>query len=247
MLIHRAQYKFNYGTTEESFTVKGIKEVYGKAARRLYLVEWCDHPGSESWEPEHLLLEDGCKPTIDEFWLRSKKNLASAYHLDPNDKPRCWVCGWSSSKSDKPRYLKAHLTRKKHWWSTHRNRLSAKKDVRRDKLEARQEALPKVKWGNKPVKNCWRFKYLGSVFTPDGRQINGRCLLKDSASAHKGWSNAKHVNRRPGVKLRLYKSAVCSIMVYGAECWKLDSSTCRMLNEVNEAMLTHITGSQDPS
>ena len=31
-------------------------------------------------------------------------------------------------------------------------------------------------------------------------------------------------------------------MVYGAECWKLDDRTCRMLNGVNAAMLTHITG-----
>ena len=44
------------------------------------------------------------------------------------------------------------------------------------------------------------------------------------------------------LKLRLYKSAVCSILVYGSEAWKLDEQTCRMLNGANTTMLTHITG-----
>ena len=154
MKIHSAGCKFNYGTTEETFDVKSIREVFGKKARRLYLVEWRDYPGSDSWEPEHMLLEDGCKPTIDEFWLRSKRNPASAFYPEPEDRPRCWVCGWTSNKSNKPRVLKCHLTRKKHWWSSSRARLTAKKDVRRDKLEEKQKALPKIKWGKKPVKNC---------------------------------------------------------------------------------------------
>ena len=154
MQIHSASCKFNYGTTEETFAVQNIKEVFGKKVRRLFLVEWRDHPGSDSWEPEHMLLEDGCKPTIDEFWLRSKKNPANAFYPEPNDRPRCWVCGWASAKSDKQRVLKCHLTRKKHWWSTDRARLTAKKDVHRDKLEDRQKQLPKVNWGERPVKNC---------------------------------------------------------------------------------------------
>ena len=101
-----------------------------------------------------MLLEDGCKPTIDEFWLRSERNPANAFYPEPNNRNRCWVCGWASAKSNKLRVLKCHLTRKKHWWSSARARLTAKRDVRRDKLEGRQKKLPKVKWGTKPVKNC---------------------------------------------------------------------------------------------
>ena len=44
------------------------------------------------------------------------------------------------------------------------------------------------------------------------------------------------------LKLRLHKSAVCSIMLYGAEAWKLDEQTRRRLNGANVAMVTHITG-----
>ena len=154
MLVHSAGCKFNHGATEETFEVNDIKAVYGRAVRKLYLVEWRDHPGKDSWEPEHMLLEDGCKPTIDEFWARSKRNPANQFFPEPEGKPRCWVCGWSS-KSNNPRYLKAHLTRKKHWWDTSRPRLTAKKDVRSDKLEVHQKSLPKVKWGTTPpVKNC---------------------------------------------------------------------------------------------
>ena len=147
---------------------------------RLYLVEWHDHPDSDSWEPEHMLLEDGYKPTIDEFWLRSAKKPASDFHPEPDNKHRCWVCGWASKNSSKLRMLKCHLTREKHWWSTDRARLTAKKDLCRDKLEERQKKLQKVRWGEKPVKNCWRFKYLGAIFTPDGRQMEDVCSRRGS-------------------------------------------------------------------
>ena len=79
-------------------------------------------------------MQDGCKPTIDEFWLRTGGNPAQDFHPDPDGKQRCWVCGWAS-KSNDARYLKAHLTKKKHKWNTKRARLTAKKDVKCDKLK----------------------------------------------------------------------------------------------------------------
>ena len=44
------------------------------------------------------------------------------------------------------------------------------------------------------------------------------------------------------LKLRLYKAACCSILVYGSEAWILDETTCKMLNGANASILSHITG-----
>ena len=36
------------------------------------------------------------------------------------------------------------------------------------KLEAQQDVLPKVRWGEEEVDNCLQFPYLGSIFQTDG-------------------------------------------------------------------------------
>ena len=42
---------------------------------------------------------------------------------------------------------------KKHVWTKPRAHLTERRDIKRDKLEAAQDKLPKVKWGNKDVSN----------------------------------------------------------------------------------------------
>ena len=46
----------------------------------------------------------------------------------------------------------------------------------------------------------------------------------------------------PRLKMRLYVSAVCSMMIYGSEAWKLDEQTMRALNFANSKMVSSITG-----
>ena len=46
----------------------------------------------------------------------------------------------------------------------------------------------------------------------------------------------------PRLKMRLYVSAVCSIMIYGAEAWRLDDEAKRALNGANSKMVSTITG-----
>ena len=46
----------------------------------------------------------------------------------------------------------------------------------------------------------------------------------------------------PRLKMRLYVSAVCSIMIYGSEAWILDAATQRALNGANSKMVSQITG-----
>ena len=64
--------------------------------------------------------------------------------------------------------LKAHKTRAKH----HVEEMikvsgQARKEAKRKKMEEVQEKLPVVMWGDKPADNCWKFQYLGAIFTPD--------------------------------------------------------------------------------
>ena len=91
--------------------------------------------------------------------------------------------------------------------------------------------------------NCWLFQYLGSLFTPDGSQEEDVRSRIAQAKARAGkMRNVWKEEISMQLKLRLYKSAVCSILVYGAEAWQLDEHTIRMLNGANAAMITHITG-----
>ena len=53
------------------------------------------------------------------------------------------------------------------------------------------------------------------------------------------WADKRlHFNLR----LRLYKSSVCSVMTYGSEAWKLDEKVSKALNGANSQMMSVITG-----
>ena len=45
-----------------------------------------------------------------------------------------------------------------------------------------------------------------------------------------------------GLKLRLYKACVCSILTYGSEAWTLNAEITRALNGANAQMMSVITG-----
>ena len=46
-----------------------------------------------------------------------------------------------------------------------------------------------------------------------------------------------------GLKLRLYKACVCSILTYGSEAWILNTEVTRAINGANAQMMAVITGS----
>ena len=159
MQVHRATCTFNYATTNEVYEVEEIRDVFGRAERKLFKVKWAgyaeDDADATSWEPERLLLRDGCKDSIDDFWLRNKLNPAADYYPSRDGKQRCWVCGWDTD-SKRPGVLKAHLTRAKHHWHKQeraRTHAQAVKDVKGCKLKAMQQAKPHVYWHDVEVKN----------------------------------------------------------------------------------------------
>ena len=139
MQQHRISCTFNYGTTANAFPVEEVRAVFGKRERRLFKVKWQgyaeDHPKATTREPKYLLLMDGCKESIDEFWSRTELNPLP---MTVRAKHRCWICGWKT-ESKRPGVLKAHLTRAKHKWSKQKKarvHAQAKKDIKKLKLEA---------------------------------------------------------------------------------------------------------------
>ena len=90
--------------------------------------------------------------------------------------------------------------------------------MEKDKLEAAQDKLPKVKWGDKNVANSWQFPYLGSLFQPNGDRmpdVRTRCAMaKTRAGALRHiWAGKLPLD----LKLRLYVACCCSILVWGSE------------------------------
>ena len=153
--IHSSKCTFCYSVNEEKFEVESIKAVFGKKERRMFEVRWTNHPGEDSWVLEDSLMEDGCKPAIDEFWTSSRKNPALDYYPDKQHPHRCWICGWHSKSEDENmqrRCLKAHITRSKHNWEKKRAHITAKKDAEQKKRKAMQDKLPHVYWDKKQVK-----------------------------------------------------------------------------------------------
>ena len=245
MLRHKCSCRFGYTwISEKQYEVAEILDVFGRIERRLFLVRWTNYPGEDSWQSGHMLMEDGCMESIKEFWIKSGKNPAQDYYPPPDGKSRCWICAWTCKKPDDGRYLKAHLTRSGHWWDAQRAHVTAKKDIKRDKIEQRQETMAPVKWGDKEVRNCWRFEYLGSLVQCDGSHIPD--VLRRVAMAKARAGALRHIwastTLTLTLKLRLYTAACCSIMTYGAEAWHLDEQTCRILRGANAFMLSHITG-----
>ena len=95
-----------------------------------------------------------------------------------------------------------------------------------------------------PAENCWEFEYLGAIFTADGKQTTD--VKRRIAMAQTRHGQMRHIWNSPHLhmrlKLRLYVSAVYSVMIYGAEAWTLDAATKRALNGANSKMVSAITG-----
>ena len=245
MKIHTCNCNYNYGLTDAKWEVERIIGVFGNSSRKLFLVQWTGRPGEDSWQKEHSLLEDGCAQSIKQFWDQSGKNPALDFYPDPEGEPgtRCWMCGWKNSAKNKQLGLKTHIRRKQHRWSKRRSHLAERKDIKLKKLTELQKQLPKVRWGNKDIDNSLLFLYLGSLFQTDGDQTPD--VLSKCARTKARAGTLRHIwaaDLPMDLKLRLYISACCSILVYGSEGWLLNEETCRHINGVNAYMLSHITG-----
>ena len=120
----------------------------------------------------------------------------------------------------------------------------AVKRVRDDKLVAKQKLLhEKVHCGNDVLKNVFRFKYLGAVFSANGDQAYD--IKRRIALAMTRMGQLRHIfnsNIGFGLKMRIYKTAICSLFTYGSEAWAMNTQAKAMLNGANARCLSRFTG-----
>ena len=73
---------------------------------------------------------------------------------------------------------------------------------------------------------------------PDVRIRIARARQRFGKMRHIWGNKTLHQNLR----MRLYKSSVCSILTYGSEAWTLTAEVCAALNGANSNMVSVITG-----
>ena len=108
--------------------------------------------------------------------------------------------------------------------------------------------VPKVKCCGIELKNNFKFKYLGSMFTADGEQDMDlrRRTGMETARCGQLRSILSSKNIPLATKLKIYKCAVDSLFTYGNEAWTLTDKCLRRLNGANVSCLSRFTGKTRP-
>ncbi|KAI8520998.1 28S ribosomal protein S24, mitochondrial [Branchiostoma belcheri] len=119
----------------------------------------------------------------------------------------------------------------------------ADKEVQRQKRLAKEKERPHVTLQGQQLENVHAFDYLGSRMQCDGDQeadVNYRMVI-----AQTRFSSLQHIwrdHRLPhSMKVRLYKSSVCSTLTHSCEAWDLTRDVTRMINGFNSRCLQVIT------
>ena len=144
------------------------------------------------------------------------------------------------------RGMKLHLKR---WCNGGKTKLSRKgsladKAVQVSKRKEAEQKKPHVMIEGEQIENVYFFEYLGCKFTADGdsmADIKHRLDIAQAAfgSLNKLWSD----HRLPtSMKLRLYKTAVCSTLTHACEAWDFTKEARRTVNGFNSRCLNRLTG-----
>ena len=111
-----------------------------------------------------------------------------------------------------------------------------------------QTERPEIPCDGHNLKNVFHFKYLGTIFTADAEQRHDiRTWIAKSytrCGQLRSVFDARDLSTQ--LKLRLYQTAVCSILTYGCETWRLTPPVMRQLNGANSRMLSRLTGKSIP-
>ena len=193
------------------FYIDEIIAVRGRTGSpsRQFLVRWQGYGEEEnSWEPRSHLHPD----EINSFL---KQNDLYDYNW-PKDS-RCPHC-------DKPcaskRGVKAHI-RHCHYKPDPQsfNGTCADKIVKENKRAAAQAEKPKVLCEGRKLNNVWQFRYLGSMFMANGEQ--SKDVDRRIAMAMSRCGELRQVFSSDTLplelKLKIYKTAVTSLLTYGCE------------------------------
>ena len=200
--------------------------------KREFLVRWKGYgPEDDQWEPRQHL----------------HPSLINEYLMANNLYDHSWQgarCPWCDKPCKNMRGVKTHQ-RFCHMKPDLQNfkGTCAEKKVQQDKLDQAQKRKAKVKCENTELKNVFRFKYLGSIFAADGSTEYD--VKRRIALAMNRMGELRHVFNSGislGLKMKIYRTAVCSLITYGCEAWTLDDNTTALINGANARCLSRFTG-----
>ena len=239
-----------HGCDRVFFNMHGMKCHYGKckwgneydvdkilevsASGLKFKVRWLGYgPEYDTWEPRRNLHPD----KVNEFL---KANNLYDYEWRG---PRCPNCDQPfSCKRGVKMHQRFHCQMAPDELQKFKGTKAAEK-VKENKLEKQQQQRENVRCEGEKLKNVFRFKYLGSIFSADGDHKYDVRRRVGMAMARMGQLNqvfSSGISFK--LKMRLYKSAICSLFTYGSEAWHLDEKTAAILNGANARCLSRITG-----
>ena len=120
----------------------------------------------------------------------------------------------------------------------------ADKKVQHHKRKELEHKLPHVIVEGQQLENVYSFEYLGSRIQCDGDEsadVEHRLVIAQNVfnSLHHIWTD----HRLPlSMKIRLYRTSVCSSFTHACEAWTLAKPVQKKINGFNSRCLSHITG-----
>ena len=216
--------------------VEGTPAGYGKTE---FLVKWKGYGDHHNrWRPYEDIAPDTIKDYLQENGL-----------WDHDWPHRCPNCDKPAKSATGVKIHQARSKECKNMWTQRQQNFAgteAERKAKEQQKEDQQKDRPVILCEGEPLKNCYLFKYLGSIFAADGsddpdvrRRIG---IAKTRAGQLRHVLGSKHI--KVGAKIKLYNAAVVSLFTYGCEGWVLTPKVLRQLNGANSGLLSHFTGKE---
>ena len=248
--------------TQQSWGVSAVTDDARTSMGLQYRVAWAGKNAEtgrtwlDSWEPAARLGEDAaCALAIEQFqrrkaapgWLPPPKgwSVNPGPHEEWREAAGCeWQCDHCCSWWGSDRGRKIHQARCQSKPTTKGTGGKLAKSVHRIRRKNLVREYGTVKVGNDPIEWVESFCYLGDTVRGDcdnmapveARTAQAAARFRELAAI---WCDKK-LNVK--VKIRLYKSAVGSIVRYGSDGYSLDATARRRLKDFNAKRLAVITG-----
>ena len=160
---------------------------------------------------------------------------------------RCPICDKPAKSAHGVKIHRSRSAKCKQMWTERAQVFTgteAERKAREKQKEDQQKQRPVVMCENEPLKNCYLFKYLGSMFAADGSDepdVRRRIGIAQSRAGQlRHVLGSRHI--KMATKIALYNAAVVSLFTYGSEGWALTTKTLQRLNGANSRLLYHFSG-----
>ena len=231
MLVHAGRCEWR-----DEYEVELIKDHRGPLTARQYKISWKGYTDEyDTWEPRGNI-----HPELIKDYEVANNAYAHEWRF------RCSICDLpcSSNRGITIHKARMHKLNKKQNFSG----TLSEEPVKVCKLVDQQNNRPEIKCVGEILENVFRFKYLGTIFTADAEQKYD--IKTRIARAYTRCGKLRNVfdarDLQTKLKLRLYQAAVCSILTFGCETWRLTPPVMRQINGANSRMLSHLTGKTIP-